>query len=269
MKTSTMKLLNIGQYTGEIKQIMHIDDCIVTNTLYAKKISNPDWHSHENFHFCFVFEGGKSETKHQIKYSEPTGSIFVYRAEEMHRWVSPQAISKSANIEISAEFFKRNQLKEEEVKMTLQRSVDAKMLMLKIQKEMFFNDSNRDLSVHSLLLDLVTAQEKHSTRKPPRWVKEVRNFLHEQWDKDLTLSEIGKIASIHPITISKNFRKFFSCTLGDYRRKLKIEKSIDFIKYSRKSLSEIAHHCNFSDQSHFIRNFKEQTGFLPKDFRNL
>ncbi|MEW6737177.1 MAG: helix-turn-helix domain-containing protein [Acidobacteriota bacterium] len=41
------------------------------------------------------------------------------------------------------------------------------------------------------------------------------------------------------------------------------------IKNSQMSLTEIALHCGFADQSHFTRNFKEITGFLPKEFRKI
>ncbi|MFV8347795.1 AraC family transcriptional regulator [Flavobacterium sp. ZB4P13] len=35
------------------------------------------------------------------------------------------------------------------------------------------------------------------------------------------------------------------------------------------SLTDISFECGFADQSHFIRTFKQQTGFLPKKFQNL
>ncbi len=106
-------------------------------------------------------------------------------------------------------------------------------------------------------------------RDSPIWVIRLKELLHDNWNKEMSLAEISQIVQVHPVTVSKYFRKYFSNTLGEYRRKLKIEKSINLIKNSNKSLSEIAYNCNFSDQSHFIRNFKTHTGFLPKDFRRF
>ncbi len=68
---------------------------------------------------------------------------------------------------------------------------------------------------------------------------------------------------------SKHFRKYFSCTLGEYRRRLMVKQSIPLIRESRLSLSEIAYSCAFADQSHFIRTFRQVTGFRPKDFRRF
>jgi AraC family transcriptional regulator len=85
----------------------------------------------------------------------------------------------------------------------------------------------------------------------------------------MPLQEIALIIGVHPVTISKFFRKYFSCTLGEYQRKIKIEKSIQLIKESKLSLTEIAFLCGFTDQSHFTRNFKNMTGFLPKKFQQF
>ena len=103
----------------------------------------------------------------------------------------------------------------------------------------------------------------------PDWVIKVREFLHDNWDKPISLWELSLVAGVHPITISKHFPFYFSCTLGEYLRSLKIEKALGLIKSTRRSLLDIAMECGFADQSHFTRVFKLMTGFLPNDFRKL
>ena len=264
-----MEKLNSGEYSGKIVQRLNIDDSIITNTLYSSKQNIPEWHYHENLHICFVFQGGKAETAHNTKYTEPNGSIFFYHAEEKHRWISPQPVSKSANIEIGREFLKKYNFSELDIKEALKKRVNSKSLILKIQNDMVANDIDSASSIHSLLLELITNPEISSFKDTPKWVIQLRELLHDNWSQELSLEELAKIVQVHPVTISKYFRKYFSCTLGEYKRMLKVEKSIDFIKDFDKSLFEIAYDCNFSDQSHFIRNFKKTTGFLPKDFRDF
>ena len=111
-----MKLLNKGEYTGEIVSKMMVDDSIITTTHYSSQKNNPDWHNHENLHICFVFEGGKAETKKETSYTQKGGSIFFYHAEETHRWISPNPVSKSANIEIGQAFLDKYVLKESDIK---------------------------------------------------------------------------------------------------------------------------------------------------------
>ncbi len=264
-----MIVLNKGEYTGEIIHRLHIEGSTITNTRYSTRKNNPEWHYHENLHICFVFEGGKAETRHQTTYSKKEGSIFFYHAEERHRWISPTPVSKSANIEIERSFLKKYDLTEQDIKDAIETNVNAKALILKMQKELLYLDQNKYIHLQTLLLELVSNQKQSTHRNIPRWVVLLKQLLHDKWNEVLSLQEIAILVGAHPVTISKNFRKYFHCTLGTYQRRLKIEKSIDLIKNSTFSLSEIAFYCGFTDQSHFIRNFKELTGFLPKDYRKF
>ncbi|WP_394750980.1 helix-turn-helix domain-containing protein [Spongiimicrobium salis] len=267
MEYSEMTVLNKGEYTGDIVRSHQMEGCTITNTVYAAKKNNPEWHYHENLHICFVFEGGKSQTKHQTRYSKKEGSIFFYHAEEQHRWISPTPIAKSANIEIEDSFLKEYDLKQEDIKTAIHSNINAKALILKMQHELLQQHGGEYLS--KLLLELVSYQNEKKHASLPRWAELLMELLHDQWNESLSLQEIAIHVGAHPVTISKNFRKYFQCTLGEYQRKLKIEKSIDLIKNTDLSLSEIAFYCGFTDQSHFIRNFKQQTHFLPKGYRRF
>lgn len=262
-----MQILNAGEYTGEINQRIHIDDCIITNTSYSNPLNNPQWHYHENLHICFVFQGGKAETKTLKQYTEREGNLFFYHAEEQHRWTPSQPVSKSANIEIGPNFLETYGLTQEEVRKSIDTHISAKSLILKMQKEMLENSRPDNTSIHILLLELLSFSKKYQGDKKPAWTGKLKELLHENWNQELSLPEIANLLNVHPVTISKYFRKYFFCTYSEYRSRLKIDQSIDLIKNSSFSLSEIAFHCQFSDQSHFIRNFKKRTGFLPKDFR--
>lgn len=264
-----MIVLNKGEYTGEVIYKKHIDGSTITNTLYSTRKNNPDWHYHENLHICFVFEGGKAETKQQTTYSKKEGSLFFYNAEERHRWITPHPTSKSANIEIEHAFLTKYDLTAQDIKEAVETNVSAKALILKMQHELLHLDTHNYLQLQVLLLELVSHQKQKVYKNEPRWVVLLKQLLHDKWNEVLSLQEIAIHVGAHPVTISKNFRRYFHCTLGEYQRKLKIEKSIDLIKNQALSLSEIAFYCGFTDQSHFIRNFKQLTGFLPKVYRKF
>ena len=264
-----MTVLNKGEYTGEIINKLQIEGSMISNTLYSTLENNPEWHYHENLHICFVFEGGKAETKHQTTYSKKEGSLFFYHAEEHHRWISPTPTSKSANIEIERSFLNTYNLSEDDIKTAITTNASAKALILKMQKELLQPDQNKFLHLQTLLLELVAYQTQKTYAIKPQWVILLKQLLHDCWNEVLSLKEIAIQVGAHPVTISKHFRKYFNCTLGEYQRKLKIENSIDLIKNTSLSLSEIAFYCGFTDQSHFIRNFKQLTGFLPKDYRKF
>ena len=103
----------------------------------------------------------------------------------------------------------------------------------------------------------------------PQWARLLRSILNDRWNENILLHELASLVQVHPVTISKFFPKYFRCTLGEYVRKLRIEKATTLILKSQLSLTDIAHQCGFFDQSHFIRVFKQTTGFLPNTYKKI
>jgi AraC-like DNA-binding protein len=104
----------------------------------------------------------------------------------------------------------------------------------------------------------------------PAWARELRDIIQDQIDTNLTLSlkEISGSLNVHPSYLSREFSKYFdNLTFGDYIRKLRIEKSMELLADPKHSLAEIAYLTGFSDQSHFARIFKKQTGQSPLSYR--
>lgn len=122
------------------------------------------------------------------------------------------------------------------------------------------------LQVFNTYLD----KQKSEHAKTPRWAKELKAIIQDQIDTNLSLSlkEISEGLQIHPTYVSREFSKYFSnLSFGEYIRKLRIEKAVDLLANPDHTLSEIAYLTGFSDQSHFTRIFKSQTGQNPSDYR--
>lgn len=124
--------------------------------------------------------------------------------------------------------------------------------------------------VEYLFLDVFNTfiKQKSSLKKTPGWVKELKEIIQDQVDTNLNLAEISKSLDINPSYLSREFSKHFNnLSFGEYIRKQRIEKAIEFMRSSTHSLTEIAYLTGFSDQSHFTRIFKKQTGQNPSVFR--
>ena len=119
-----------------------------------------------------------------------------------------------------------------------------------------------------MILDLVHTSFKMENASS-RWTSKIREILYDKWSEYPSLTELAMETRTHPVTISKHFRQYFSCTLGEYTRKLKVEKAMTLMKSTKSSLTGIAYTCGFADQSHFSLVFKQQTGFLPKEYQRL
>lgn len=125
--------------------------------------------------------------------------------------------------------------------------------------------------VDQLLLNVYNNYLKEQkAAKVPVWVTEIKDFIQDQLDINLTLSlgQVSNQLNVHPAYLSREFSKHFdNLTFGDYVRKMRIEKAISFLQSSSCSLSEIAYLTGFSDQSHFTRIFKKHTGQSPSLYR--
>ena len=122
--------------------------------------------------------------------------------------------------------------------------------------------------LHEVYKKILT--EKKSNKKTPSWVKELKEIIQDQIDTHFTfdLKQISNDLELNPSYLSREFSKYFEdLNFGDYTRKLRIEKAIKLIENSSYTLSEIAYMTGFSDQSHFTRIFKLQTGKNPSSYR--
>lgn len=264
-----MFALSKGKSTGEIVKSLSYDGAIISTVHYTVEECHQGMHYHENPHLCFLLQGSDIESRNNLSYQRNTGDIYFYYAGEKHASVTRKNISKHTNIEFEKIFLEKYRFAESQIETTVKNNLDAKFLILKIQQEMLIDDNWSHLTIQTLLLNLIEFSRKSPNEFVPKWVHILRNLLNDRWNEPITLSELSLATETHPVTISKHFRKYFSCTLGEYLRKLKVDKSIPLIKNSQKSLTEIAHYCGFTDQSHFTKTFKQMTGFLPKEFRNL
>lgn len=125
--------------------------------------------------------------------------------------------------------------------------------------------------VEKLLLEVYHKYLKAgSSKKAPEWTKELREMIQDQMDTNMSLSlqQASDELEINPAYLSREFSKYFdNLSFGDYIRKMRIEKAINLIETTAYSLTEIAYLTGFSDQSHFNRIFKKQTGENPSTFR--
>jgi len=125
-------------------------------------------------------------------------------------------------------------------------------------------------SVDHLLIEVFEKylKKKSSGKKIPSWVKELKEIIQDQIDTTITLKQLSKDVNIHPAYLSREFSKHFdNLSFGEYLRKLRIEKAIEYLHMPGYSLTKIAYLTGFSDQSHFTRIFKKHTGLNPSSYK--
>ncbi len=264
-----MKNLRNGEFFGQTNEILNFDGLTITDTEYTHDFV--DWHYHENPYFTFLLQGNMKEGNKKEIYDCSAGTLLYHHWEDAHYNIKPDIFTRGFHINITEEWFEKFQLSKNQVEGSFNiKNPAVKLLMYKIFKETKLNDNSFNLSVHQLLLHLFDqlSNQKKDLEKNPTWAKQIDEILHENFTDKLNLSDLAKALDIHPIHLSRDFHKYFQCNLGEYLRKLKVEKSLNIIN-DFESLSEVALECGFSDQSHFIRCFKENMGITPLKYRQI
>ena len=256
-------------YLGNTKKIFNNSKGIaVVETEYQNKVYE-GWHSHNNAHITLFLKGGTTEKRKNSSANLGPGSLLFYHSDELHLNHETLFPSKNINIEIEESLLKELQINEAIIEKSIQNTSLAKFLILKIFKESLVGDSYSSDTITMLFAQLYNNSHLERFEKSPFWVKSLNELLNDCWNENPNLQDLAQVLQLNPITISKHFPRYFGCTLGEYMRRIKINRSLSLIQSNQNSLTEISFECGFSDQSHFIRTFKNQTGFLPKQFQKL
>ena len=131
------------------------------------------------------------------------------------------------------------------------------------------NERHAQSPAEHLLLEVFERYiSQKSSAKTPAWVFEIKDLIQDHIDTSITLKELSKNLDINPAYLSREFSKHFgNLSFGEYIRRQRIEKAIEYLNTSRYTLTQVAYLTGFSDQSHFTRIFKKHTGQSPSEYR--
>ncbi|SDF75353.1 AraC-type DNA-binding protein [Mucilaginibacter pineti] len=266
-----MLALTKGNYLGAVHGKVAANGVLIGLTEYSGDLNYSPMHYHENPHLSFVLNGTMSVRRKGLSgTSQALEACSFMRAGEAHQNFLHSTKGKNINLELEPDFFRSYGLNESQLTpQTVKDHPGTSVLMLRLYKELMIGDESLNDSIHMLLLSIANDWKSDNTDAAPLWVNMVRELLHDNWNKAISLNDIALAANVHPVTVSKYFTRYFGTTFGEYRRKLKVERAAVMIGSSTLTLTEISYACGFFDQSHFIRAFKSSTHLLPLELRKI
>jgi AraC family transcriptional regulator len=132
--------------------------------------------------------------------------------------------------------------------------------------------ADQDLHLESLLAELVASVARiprESAKQAPRWLGRVMDKLKSEYCERLTLEELATEAGVHPVHLSRVFRRWRGEGIGEYVHRLRIRAACEQMLAPQRSLAEISLATGFADQSHFTHAFHRISGITPGAFRRL
>ncbi len=243
----------------------------LTEGVHANGTALP-WHTHLGPTMCFVLQGSFTEISGGVSIACGPATFKVTPAGECHCDRFDQGDVRGLMIEVDPARVETvrpySRLLEERV--AFQGGLLA-AIAGRIHQEFRRMDQAAPLVIEGLLLELLAAGARRSSANAsgtqPAWLDDVLEMLHGNTGSHWTLSQLAAAVQVHPVTLARAFRRAHACSVGEYVRRLRIERAAQELGGTTRSIAEIAMTAGFADQSHFSNVFRRQTGMSPSAFR--
>jgi AraC family transcriptional regulator len=147
---------------------------------------------------------------------------------------------------------------------------DPLWLMLRLYEALRDRTLN-ELSVQSVAYDLVGSfdrLEQGEDAAAAPWLRKLRMLLDERYASNIDIATLAREIGVHPVHLSRTFRKAFKASVGDYVHRRRIQQACRMLHDSGTPIASIAEDLGYVDQSHFSRVFRSITGKTPAHYRS-
>jgi AraC family transcriptional regulator len=242
----------------------------INDSLYSPGLKQPH-HAHLLASFSFASSGNYLERFGKRTFAREPSSVIFHPPHESH---AVEFQNRVRILSVHFSFEKLSQIRCQSLVLDSPsscRTETAVRLGNRIYQELKRMDNFSFLAIEGLALEILAEASRSkiggSEKKLPQWLKEAKDFLHDNFAESVTLESVAKIADVHPAHLSRVFRAKFGCTIGEYVRRLRVDFVCRRLSKTDAPLSEIAVTAGFSDQSHLNKTFKSLCGLTPAEYR--
>jgi AraC family transcriptional regulator len=257
--------------SGTVLKQREIPGFTLTESVYTQGLRLSP-HRHSQAYLSFILSGSYREKYGDRECECSTGALRFLPPDELHEnyfdsavrallvRIDPQALDRLGDpapvLSSPGEVF----------------GLASSWLANRMYREFLASDDIAPLAMEGVLLEILAESARaigEGGAHAPLWLRRVREALEDSYLLAPSLAELAAIGGVHPVHLSREFRKHYDTTIGEFIRKRRIEHACHLLTNSDKSLSEIALMCGFSDQSHFCAMFKTHTSLTPAKFRDM
>lgn len=105
-----------------------------------------------------------------------------------------------------------------------------------------------------------------SLRKAER-IKTMLQYIQTHFSEEITIATLAKMALISESEVLRCFHDTIHTTPNRYLKEYRIQKACRMLADTDFSSLEIALECGFQSSSYFTKNFREQMGCTPMEYR--
>jgi AraC family transcriptional regulator len=262
-----------GSFYGAVQGKQEIANVIFTD-LHHRTARKMPLHSHELPFFALILDGNYAERYgRQQNHFGPFTLSFRPAGIPHQDEVGPRGV-KFFEMEIRPEWSKRLQACGGSLDIPVDDYGGGNLLWLALRlfRETRAAVTADDLCVENLVAELLSSAThlpSENIKDAPSWLGRVIEKIEAQHCQKLTLTELSAEAGVHPVHLSRVFRKCKRDGIGDFIRRLRIKAACEKMLTPGNTLADISFDTGFADQSHFTRVFREFSGMSPEKFRRI
>jgi len=235
----------------------------------------PHWH--EQLEIVYIFEGPKD--------------IMIIPPGEVHFFNPDQYENKVLVLQFGRDFFDSDTcflynsklaypiIKYGDNKYNPEIHTQLQDYIIKILQEISFKNKGYKLVIKSLLYNIVvfmarkmpfeyySSIEKNKQLAKLEKLEKVFKYVEENYSKDIRLREICKVANFSLFHFTRFFKYCTGYTFNTYLTKYRLRKSIELLKSTEDSITNISSKCGFNSIKTFNRVFKQEYKATPSQFR--
>jgi AraC family transcriptional regulator len=230
-------------------------------------------HSHQQANIVFVLEGRFTEKVGNRTFQCSPRSLLIKPASATHSNKYDESGARSLIIEIQPR--RLNESGPLSNTFSEVKQIDTGVMFAtvsRIRRELRKRDPVSGLAVEGLALELLAQLTRLGGRAEPPGESQragrARDFIHAHFSEPVSLSAVAESVGVHPAHLARVFRARYRCSVGDYIRRLRIDRAARQLAGTDDPLASIAACAGFYDQSHFTNSFKLHTGMTPAGYRS-
>jgi AraC family transcriptional regulator len=259
----------LSNHLGRNSSQVNTNGLIISKSFY-KEGKTPNWHYHDTSHLTFILKGGSQEKREHQDFECLPGMLLFYPAKEIHKNDYNPKGCMNVHVEFEDSWYKKFDIKETDFqsKSIINNPILKHNLLTAITSINTYENFN-SVNLETSIINVLTSFNDKENKENPCWIKNIYELLNDETNRDWTLQQLASTLSVHPVTISKNFEKYFHENLGNYIRKIKIQKSIFYLSKKSMGLDEVATKSGFFDHAHFSNIFKKHFDITPSQYRAI
>ncbi|WP_239619110.1 response regulator [Cohnella mopanensis] len=120
------------------------------------------------------------------------------------------------------------------------------------------------------IFDIIIAHlQDNKTLKFKSIISLALKYIEENYQKDLSLSDIASIVYVTPNYLSRIFKEEVGINFTGWLNQFRVEKAKDLLKDAGAKTYSVANQVGYKDYKYFSHVFKKYTGYSPSEYKDI